>query len=603
MESDLGAGSAAAWSPDGTQIAFLAGGMGVFVMNADGGAHRLLHAGDDRQPVWSPDGSRVAFVQAQQNGGSLVVVEVASGDPRVVASPAVQGAWPPSWSPDGTRIAFTEGPSDLAVVGPDGSGHRVLVGGTGLEVGPAWSPDGTKIAFMHGPTVALPALHVVDADGGSLRRVAHTASYVFNLPGTPVPAWSPDGTRIAFTGTTIVGYSRYGPTYANDVYVVDAEGTLERRLTSGGGSSSATWSPDGRRIAFNGVYVMNPDGTCKTKIGSRAGHSPSWQTVADAPAAPLLLCADLELIVHGERGSVAAGGEESFSIAVRNLENMPATGVRLQAESPAGGSFVSATPDRGTCSLQNGALACELGALRVGEVVGVKVLARAAGVGIFSSTMRATATEPDGYQANNAGQLRFDALPCTIVGGASGSIVIGTRGPDTICTLYGSDVIHGLAGADSIDAGAGPDRVFPGRGRDSVMLRAGADFLDARTASATRSSAAASATSSSPIRSTASAAAASSSPGRRSAAARRSARVAPTGSWARRAAIPSARCPATTRSTRSPEPTPSMPEAGTTRSSAGGAGISSSAERATTGSSPVTARAIASAAARSSTPW
>ena len=480
MESDLGAGSAAAWSPDGTQIAFLAGGMGVFVMNADGGAHRLLHAGDDRQPVWSPDGSRVAFVQAQQNGGSLVVVEVASGDPRVVASPAVQGAWPPSWSPDGTRIAFTEGPSDLAVVGPDGSGHRVLVGGTGLEVGPAWSPDGTKIAFMHGPTVALPALHVVDADGGSLRRVAHTASYVFNLPGTPVPAWSPDGTRIAFTGTTIVGYSRYGPTYANDVYVVDAEGTLERRLTSGGGSSSATWSPDGRRIAFNGVYVMNPDGTCKTKIGSRAGHSPSWQTVADAPAAPLLLCADLELIVHGERGSVAAGGEESFSIAVRNLENMPATGVRLQAESPAGGSFVSATPDRGTCSLQNGALACELGALRVGEVVGVKVLARAAGVGIFSSTMRATATEPDGYQANNAGQLRFDALPCTIVGGASGSIVIGTRGPDTICTLYGSDVIHGLAGADSIDAGAGPDRVFPGRGRDSVMLRAGADFLDAR---------------------------------------------------------------------------------------------------------------------------
>jgi Tol biopolymer transport system component len=479
VESDLGAGSATSWSPDGTQIAFLAGGAGVFVMNADGGARRLLHAGDDRQPVWSPDGSRVAFVHAQQNGGSLVVVEVGSGDAKVVASPAVQGAWPPSWSPDGTRIAFTEGPSDLAVVGPDGSGHRVLVGGTGLEAGPAWSPDGTKIAFMHGETGALPALHVVDADGGSLRRLTHTASYVFNLPGTPVPAWSPDGTRIAFTGTTICCYSRYGPTYLNDVYVVDAEGTLERRLTSGGGSSSAIWSPDGRRIAFNGVYVMNPDGTCETKIGSRAGHSPSWQTVADAPAAPLLLCADLELTVHGERGSVAAGGEETFRISVKDLENMQATGVRLRAESPAGGSFVSATPDRGTCSLENGALACELGALRVGEVVGVKVLARAAGVGVFSSAVRATATEPDGYQSNNSRQLRFEALPCTIVGGASGSIVIGTRGRDTICTLYGPDVIHGLAGADSIDAGAGPDRVFPGAGRDRVMLRAGADFLDA----------------------------------------------------------------------------------------------------------------------------
>ena len=479
VESDLGPGSAASWSPDGTKIAFLAGGMGVFVMNADGGARRLLHAGEDRQPVWSPDGSRVAFVQAQQNGGSLVVVEVETGAAKVLASPSVQGSWPPSWSPDGTRIAYTEGPSDLAVVGADGSGHRVLVGGTEVEVGPAWSPDGTKIAFMRGATSALPALHVVDANGGSLRRLAHTASYVFNLPGTPVPAWSPDGTRIAFTGTTILGYTRYGPTYSNDVYVVDAEGTLERRLTSTGGNTSAVWSPDGRRIAFNGVYIMNPDGSCETKIGPRPGHSPAWQTVADAPPAPLLVCADLDVTVHGERGAVAAGGEETFQISVKNLENIQATGVRLDAESPTGGSFVSATPERGACSLQNGALACELGALRVGETVGVKVLARAAGVGAFSTAVRATAPEPDGYQPNNVRQLRFDALPCTTVGGPDGSTVVGTRGRDTICTLHGSDVIHGLAGADWIDAGAGPDRVFPGAGRDRVMLRAGADFVDA----------------------------------------------------------------------------------------------------------------------------
>nr|MDP9491607.1 hypothetical protein [Actinomycetota bacterium] len=200
-ESELGPGWAASWSPDGTQIAFLAGGLGVFVMNADGGARRLLHAGDDRQPVWSPDGSRVVFVHVQQNGGTLVVVEVASGHAKVVASPTVQGAWPPSWSPDGTRIAYTEGPADLAIVGADGSGHRVLVGGTGSEVGPAWSPDGTKIAFIHGASGALPALHVVDADGGSLRRLAHTASYVptrwdrQSRPGRPTAHASPSRER------------------------------------------------------------------------------------------------------------------------------------------------------------------------------------------------------------------------------------------------------------------------------------------------------------------------------------------------------------------------------------------------------------------------
>ena len=155
-------------------------------MNADGGARRLLYAGDDRRPVWSPDGSRVAFVHAQQNGGSLVVVEVGSGDAgssRVsrrsgrVASLVVAG-----WNP----IAFTEGPS-----GPCGRGARRERTSSARRrdglAGPAWSPDGTKIASMHGETGALPALHVVDADGGSLRRLTHTASYVSTLPGTPVP--------------------------------------------------------------------------------------------------------------------------------------------------------------------------------------------------------------------------------------------------------------------------------------------------------------------------------------------------------------------------------------------------------------------------------
>ena len=74
------------------------------------------------------------------------------------------------------------------------------------------------------------------------------------------PAWSPDGTRIAFTSY------RDGN---HEIYVMDADGRNVIRLTNNSGWSPA-WSPDGARIAFVslgegifdfGIYVMNADGS------------------------------------------------------------------------------------------------------------------------------------------------------------------------------------------------------------------------------------------------------------------------------------------------------------------------------------------------------
>jgi Ca2+-binding RTX toxin-like protein len=124
-------------------------------------------------------------------------------------------------------------------------------------------------------------------------------------------------------------------------------------------------------------------------------------------------------------------------------------------------------------------LSCDLGELPVGESALVTVSLRAAGTGIVSSTVRASAGEPDGFLANNTASLSAEALPCGQVARDGGEVLVGTFGPDRLCGWYGDDVIYGLRGNDYIDAGARADKVFPGPGRDVVYLRPGADFVDA----------------------------------------------------------------------------------------------------------------------------
>ena len=91
------------------------------------------------------------------------------------------------------------------------------------------------------------------------------------------PAWSPDGTQIAF-GTAARFTSSNGRRWDFKIYLVNADGSGLTRISSGRQDSWPSWSPDGNQIAFTtrrGLATMNPDGSNRTML-VRGGSDPDW---------------------------------------------------------------------------------------------------------------------------------------------------------------------------------------------------------------------------------------------------------------------------------------------------------------------------------------
>lgn len=144
------------------------------------------------------------------------------------------------------KIAFWRDAS-LFLMDPDGSGrHRLTNFPSGI---PRWSADGRRLVFSCRPTLQQ-GICTMNADGSDLRLVTSKKGQV---PGD----WSPDGTAIALDW--------YKPSTGRQVYVMSADGSRIRRLTSEGIFNEApSWSPDGASIAYSAagkLVVMNADGT------------------------------------------------------------------------------------------------------------------------------------------------------------------------------------------------------------------------------------------------------------------------------------------------------------------------------------------------------
>lgn len=248
------------WSPDGKKLAFTHNpffDFGISVINADGTRQQRITVGEgDQSPVWSPDSTRIAY----SNVEGIWVINANGSDRRLILG-RKYGYPDLTWSHDSGLIAYTN--NGIWVMDADGTNRIQLTVGYGNE--PAWSPDGTRIAFVRSDESR--GLWVMDADGTGERQLASDYS--------KSPAWSPDSTRIAYEtnrgGNTGIG-------------VIRADGTEGRQITTDQGVAPV-WSPDGTRIAYSrsftrgGIFLVNADGADQTAFSVRDDFSPSWSPV------------------------------------------------------------------------------------------------------------------------------------------------------------------------------------------------------------------------------------------------------------------------------------------------------------------------------------
>jgi hypothetical protein len=302
--------------------AYSGGQSSIGVIDADGSNQKPILASSTGQlsnPAWSPDGTQVAYVNTA-SGGYRIWVADADGSKAMAVSSGGQDFWP-SWSPDGKSIVFDSsrsGSYQLWVVGADGSNEHQLTSSGMDKIQPSWGPsDAIAFAGVNPDGAGAADIFVLSADRQQLTRLTHDAARAESLQ----PSWSPDGTKVAFTS------SRDG--HAHQIWLVDGDGANARQLTSSVGTKqSPTWSSDGAQLAYStvtypqsdpgtvpspdspgpttAVYRINFDGTAETGVTdpSLGASMPAWH----GPAAPIGsgggTSSELPAVVTGEASDI-----------------------------------------------------------------------------------------------------------------------------------------------------------------------------------------------------------------------------------------------------------------------------------------------------------
>ncbi|HSE65443.1 MAG TPA: hypothetical protein VLB12_00555 [Gemmatimonadales bacterium] len=227
-------------------------------------------------PRISPDGQLIAAVGYVSQGGAAFPAElyILTWDGSSVnVLPNTEHAGVVTWSPDATRLAFAcqdqaasppENALAICLINPDGSGLQRVNHSSFATFMPAWSPDGQRLAYVSDSTGGDYDIFTMSLDGTDVQEVLDTPW------GEEEPVWSPDGTRLAF----------WRDTPAPEIFVVQVSGTGEHQVTALEHATEPAWSNSGEEIWFNHlnqIYAIHPDGSgVRPVVVSPSSVWPTW---------------------------------------------------------------------------------------------------------------------------------------------------------------------------------------------------------------------------------------------------------------------------------------------------------------------------------------
>ncbi len=239
--------------------------------------------------------TQIAFVSSRSGSKEIWVMDYDGANQRQLTS-LHSIALTPRWSPDATRIAFTcyaslggRTSAQICMYSMETGKPVAFRTWRGTNSSPAWSPDGSQIMFMSS-MLGDPELFTTDANGGRSDRGGLPQLYLMNADGSNVeklalpdmtyvidPSWSPNGQLLALSAR------RRNGNY--DIYVMDVATRQIVELTRDAGRNERpSWAPDGRHIVFQStrsgtwqIWIMLADGTQARGLTSQGqSESPNW---------------------------------------------------------------------------------------------------------------------------------------------------------------------------------------------------------------------------------------------------------------------------------------------------------------------------------------
>ena len=222
----------------------------IWLANADGSnPQKLIDL--SMWPSISPDGTKIAYYRFKDEG--IYVANLDGGNAKKIVTGETCCV---EWSNDGKRLAYFAGKlklgGSLFIVNADGTGNTEIAKG----YNPSWSPDGSKIVYSGcEANTSSCGLHIYDLNS----KVSATLTR--DTGGSP--QWSPLGNKIVYQAGTSSGLN---------VFVINADGSNQKQLTFGkSNDGQPTWSSDGNFIFWRsdqggttwGIFSMRADGSDK----------------------------------------------------------------------------------------------------------------------------------------------------------------------------------------------------------------------------------------------------------------------------------------------------------------------------------------------------